>query len=59
MNDETKELTQAFEVKCKKCGSMNVELEVEGGQIYNEFESDPCWVQISCNACGNSVKFFA
>jgi hypothetical protein len=49
---DTEEITAAFKLVCKKCGSEDVVVDVEQGTDYGgETGYDPGHISIGCNAC--------
>lgn len=40
-----------FSVKCRKCGSEDVDLRYERGAVYSEYTSEPSCLEIWCKKC--------
>ena len=45
------QLKETFELKCKKCGSINVVFNYEPEYAYSEITIDPARLSFGCNDC--------
>ena len=60
MTPEAEELKAAYKLVCKKCGSENVEVDIELGEYYGgETGGSSGHISLGCNNCGqNDVNIF-
>ena len=50
----TKNLNEYFEIRCKKCNSIDVTLDYYSG-IVSDFGCEVGYLTITCNRCGNEI----
>ena len=54
MTNKQKVLENYFEIRCKKCNSIDVTLDYYSG-IVSDFGSEVGSLYITCNRCGNEI----
>jgi hypothetical protein len=50
-DEDIKELNERFQLICRKCGSLNIVVDIEEAYFYSEDTQDLGSITIGCNGC--------